>query len=201
MANIIQIRRDLGANWTSADPTLADGELGIETDATPAAKMKIGNATDAWSALDYLAIDGSRIYNGAAAPSTLYNDHDYYIRTSNGYVYEQQSGVWVYLFTMSGGGGGGASWTDVTVTDANFTAADDTRYYLPASVLTANRSVNMGSITTRCMFVIEEDADLFYLNMTTVDVYRRGGSEKFTQINGLSVTTIEKVGSKLIQTG
>lgn len=198
MANIIQIRRDLGANWTSADPILADGEMGVETDGTPGAKIKIGNATDVWSALDYMAIDGSRIYNGAAAPTTLYNDHDYYIRTSNGFVYEQQSGAWVYIFTMSGGG---ASWTDVTVTDANFTAADDTRYYLPASVLTANRSVNMGSITTRCMFVVEEDADRFYLDMTTATVYRRGGSEAFTQINGLSITTIDKVGSKLIQTG
>lgn len=105
MANIIQIRRDLGANWTSANPILADGELGVETDASPAAKMKIGNATDDWTTLQYLAIDGSRIYNGSAVPSTLYNDHDYYIRTSNGAVYEQQSGAWVFLFTMSGGGG------------------------------------------------------------------------------------------------
>jgi len=105
MADIIQIRRDTVANWYAANPTLASGELGIETDATPAQKMKIGDGVTLWRSLPYLFLDGSRIYNGSAAPSTLYNDHDYYIRTSNGYVYEQQSSAWVYLFTMAGGGG------------------------------------------------------------------------------------------------
>ena len=32
MADIIQIRRDSAANWTSADPTLANAEMGYETD-------------------------------------------------------------------------------------------------------------------------------------------------------------------------
>ena len=198
MANIIQIRRDLGANWTSANPILADGELGVETDASPAAKMKIGNATDDWTTLQYLAIDGSRIYNGSAVPSTLYNDHDYYIRTSNGAVYEQQSGAWVFLFTMSGGGG--SSWTDATITDANFTAANDTRYYLPSGVLSANRTVNIGSITTQVMFIIEENYDTFHLSFTGGTVYDSGGSNVITEILGQWTTVYTKIGSKLIRT-
>lgn len=32
MADIIQLRRDTAANWTNANPVLADGELGFETD-------------------------------------------------------------------------------------------------------------------------------------------------------------------------
>lgn len=199
MANIIQIRRDLGANWTSANPTLADGELGIETDASPAAKMKIGNATDNWTALPYLAIDGSRIYNGSAAPTTLYNNHDYYIRTINGYVYEQQSGAWVYLFTMSGGSGG-STWTDVTITDANFTAVNDRRYYLPAHTLSANRLVNIGSITTQVMFIIEENYDDWHLSFTGGTVYDSGGSNVITEILGQWTTVYTKIGSKLIRT-
>ena len=32
MADIIQIRRDTAAIWTSANPIMAQGELGAETD-------------------------------------------------------------------------------------------------------------------------------------------------------------------------
>ena len=46
MADIIQLRRDTAANWTSVDPTLADGEMGIETDTL---KQKIGDGSTAWT--------------------------------------------------------------------------------------------------------------------------------------------------------
>lgn len=98
-----------------------------------------------------------------------------------------------------GATGASASWSDVTVTDANFTAADDTRYYLPAGVLSASRTVNMASITTRCMFVIEE-VD-YRLTYTAASVYGFGGTEAFTEIQGALCTTVEYIGSKLIITG
>lgn len=50
MANTIQFRRDTAANWTSADPTLAAGEFGYETDTL---KVKIGDGATAWSSLAY----------------------------------------------------------------------------------------------------------------------------------------------------
>ena len=50
MAIQIQIRRDTAANWTSANPTLAQGELGLETDTN---KLKIGNGSTAWASLGY----------------------------------------------------------------------------------------------------------------------------------------------------
>lgn len=46
---LIQIRRDTAAAWTSANTTLATGEIGFETDTN---KFKIGNGT-AWTALVY----------------------------------------------------------------------------------------------------------------------------------------------------
>ena len=52
-ASIIQIRRDTAANWTSANPTLAQGEIGIETDTE---KLKVGNGTTAWSSLTYYSM-------------------------------------------------------------------------------------------------------------------------------------------------
>ena len=51
----IQIRRGTAAQWTSANPTLAAGEFGYETDTN---KAKIGNGSSAWTALSY-AISGA----------------------------------------------------------------------------------------------------------------------------------------------
>ena len=55
MADMIQIRRDTASNWTSANPTLAQGELGAETDTS---KIKIGDGTTAWTSLSYLIDTG-----------------------------------------------------------------------------------------------------------------------------------------------
>ena len=50
MAAIIQFRRDTASNWTSENPTLADGEFALESDTT---KYKIGNGSTAWTSLAY----------------------------------------------------------------------------------------------------------------------------------------------------
>lgn len=55
MADMIQIRRDTASNWTSANPTLAQGELGAETDTS---KIKIGDGSTAWTSLGYLIDTG-----------------------------------------------------------------------------------------------------------------------------------------------
>ena len=47
----IQVRRGTAAQWTSANPTLASGEFGFETDT---GKVKIGNGSTAWVSLSYL---------------------------------------------------------------------------------------------------------------------------------------------------
>jgi len=46
----IQIRRGTAAQWTSANPTLAAGEFGYETDT---GKVKIGTGSTAWTSLTY----------------------------------------------------------------------------------------------------------------------------------------------------
>lgn len=55
MADRIQVRRDTAANWTSANPTLAQGEIGYETDTD---KVKIGDGTTAWTSLGYVIDTG-----------------------------------------------------------------------------------------------------------------------------------------------
>jgi hypothetical protein len=51
----IQIRRGSAASWTSANPTLAAGEFGFETDTN---KLKCGNGSTAWTSLNYISNDG-----------------------------------------------------------------------------------------------------------------------------------------------
>jgi hypothetical protein len=47
---LIQIRRDTAANWTAANPTLAAGEQGWESDTD---LLKIGDGATAWNSLAY----------------------------------------------------------------------------------------------------------------------------------------------------
>lgn len=46
----IQLRRGTAAEWTTANPTLAEGEMGLEKDT---GKFKVGTGSAAWSSLSY----------------------------------------------------------------------------------------------------------------------------------------------------
>ena len=52
MATRMQQRRGTAAQWTAANPVLAAGEIGFETDTN---KFKMGNGSSSWSALQYFA--------------------------------------------------------------------------------------------------------------------------------------------------
>jgi hypothetical protein len=52
MATRMQQRRGTAAQWTAANPTLAAGEIGFETDTN---KFKMGNGSSNWAALTYFA--------------------------------------------------------------------------------------------------------------------------------------------------
>lgn len=80
MAVQIQIRRDVAANWTSANPVLASGEMGLETDTQ---KYKVGDGATAWNSLSYwTAGDGG---NGiAGGTSTAASTGTVVFSNSNG---------------------------------------------------------------------------------------------------------------------
>jgi nitrogen fixation protein len=46
----IKLRRGTAAQWTSSNPILADGEVGLETDTR---KFKVGNGSGQWTSLQY----------------------------------------------------------------------------------------------------------------------------------------------------
>jgi hypothetical protein len=54
----IQVRRGLASEWTAANPVLAAGEMGVETNTN---KFKFGNGSSTWTALSYAAADTAAI--------------------------------------------------------------------------------------------------------------------------------------------
>lgn len=69
MTKIIQ-RHDTAANWASANPVLAQGEIGIEDDTR---KFKFGDGTTAWADLPYASSEGgggaSYVFTGGLTES------------------------------------------------------------------------------------------------------------------------------------
>ena len=69
MAVQIQLRRDTSTNWTSANPTLALGEIGLETDGY---KYKIGDGATAWTSLGYAELAGTDVFTINEQTGTAY---------------------------------------------------------------------------------------------------------------------------------
>jgi len=63
MATRMQQRRGTAAQWSGANPILAAGEIGFETDT---GKFKLGNGSSTWSSLNYF-VDGATLIDGAPA--------------------------------------------------------------------------------------------------------------------------------------
>jgi hypothetical protein len=85
-------RRDTAANWTAANPTLADGEFGYETDTS---KLKIGDGSTVWNSLAY-RIDEAPI---------------------DGQEYARKDGDWI---VATGGSGGDSFAADAYILREDF---------------------------------------------------------------------------------
>jgi hypothetical protein len=66
MTRRIQLRRDTGANWTSVDPVLSAGEIGVDL---TTGQIKIGDGSSTWSELSY--------YTGSDVDLTEYATKEY----------------------------------------------------------------------------------------------------------------------------
>lgn len=70
MPQQIQLRRDSSANWTTNNPTLAEGEMGVVTDTY---NYKIGDGVTPWNTLDYYQLSpalSALTFNNTTDPST-----------------------------------------------------------------------------------------------------------------------------------
>jgi hypothetical protein len=89
--NQIQVRRDTAANWTSVNPVLAAGEIGLETNTR---KTKFGDGTTAWTSLAYATSGG--ITSSDTAPSSP-SVGDQWFNSSTGKTYVYYDGYWIEL--------------------------------------------------------------------------------------------------------
>ena len=74
----VQVRKDDASDWTSADPTLAVGEFGFESDT---GKLKIGDGSTAWTSLGYIGGGATRWHDSFSGYKTNNNSTtNYYWR-------------------------------------------------------------------------------------------------------------------------
>jgi len=85
MAVQIQLRNGTAAQWTSANPTLAVGEIGVETDTN---RFKVGTGSTAWNSLAYsVGFSWRGTWSGATAyvvNDVVYYNGSSYISIQNG---------------------------------------------------------------------------------------------------------------------
>jgi len=78
---IIKHRRSTAATWVSANPTLAAGEIGLETDT---GLVKYGDGSTAWTSLAYPSTTAIRQYVKNSSGSAMTKGQAVYISGANG---------------------------------------------------------------------------------------------------------------------
>jgi hypothetical protein len=116
MAVQIQLRRGTAAAWTSANPTLAVGELVIETDTD---FYKIGDGSTAWTSLGYSSLPSTAISN-----TVVDAKGDIIAATADNTVAKLTVGSNGQVLTAASGQGTGLQWA--TMTHTAITVADTT---------------------------------------------------------------------------
>jgi hypothetical protein len=120
MAVQIQLRNGTAAQWTSANPTLAVGEMGAETDT---GRFKIGTGSTAWNSLGYsLGVASKGTYSGA----TQYYVNDIVLYGGSSYICILASlgnlptnGTYWNLLVQAGNVSGPGSSTDTAIATFN----------------------------------------------------------------------------------
>ena len=170
MADMIQIRRDTASNWTSANPVLAQGEMGAETDTS---KIKIGDGTTAWASLGYLIDAGD--YLTATSTNTLTNKTIAYAdNTLTGVVPTSAIGVTVQAY------------------DANNTTATNTQTLTNKTITFAgNTLTGVAPTTTPTLTGVKETK----VAMGANDIDLSAGNYFTYTLSGAQTLTVSNVAS------
>lgn len=90
---VMKFRRGTAAQWTSANPTLAAGEPGFESDTK---KLKIGDGSTAWTALAYASGSGGGLTVSENAPSSP-ETGSMWFSSSEGKTFVYYDSFWVEM--------------------------------------------------------------------------------------------------------
>jgi len=174
----IQVRRGTAAQWTSANPTLAAGEFGFETDTN---KLKCGNGATAWNSLSYLNNDGD--ITGVTAGTGISGGG-----TSGTVTVSIDTSVTADLTTAQ-------TLTNKTLTDPKINLAFDAKTASYTAVLANNNQVVTMNNASANIFSIPTNASVAFPIGTQITVLQIGAGQ--TTINAVTsgTTTIQSTGA------
>jgi hypothetical protein len=181
----VQVRRGTASQWTSANPTLASGEWGFETDTL---KTKIGNGSTAWNSLAYatgsISISnvtglGTGVETFLATPSST--------NLAAAVTGETGSGALVF--------GTSPTITTPTLSDPKINLAFDAETASFTAILANNGQVvtmDNGSANT---FSIPTNASVAFPIGTQINVLQIGAGQTTIQAVTSGTTTIQSTGA------
>jgi hypothetical protein len=170
----IQIRRGTASQWTSANPTLAAGEQGYETDT---GKMKIGDGSTAWNSLAY-AITGAV---GTVTSITAGTGLSGGTITGTGTIAIDST-----VATLTGT----QTLTNKTLTDPKINLAFDAETASYTAVLANNGQVVTMDNASANTFSIPTNASVAYPIGTQINVLQIGAGQTTIQAVTSGTTTI-----------
>jgi hypothetical protein len=173
----IQVRRGTAAQWTSANPTLAAGEWGYETDTN---KVKIGNGSTAWNSLGY---QGAGDIEGVTAGTGLSGGG-----TSGTVTVSIDTSVTADLSTAQ-------TLTNKTLTDPKINLAFDAETASYTAVLANNGQVVTMDNASANTFSIPTNASVAFPIGTQINVLQIGAGQTTIQAVTSGTTSILSTGS------
>lgn len=177
----IQVRRGTASQWTSANPTLAAGEWGFETDT---AKVKIGNGSTAWNSLGY---QGAGDIEGVTAGTGLSGGG-----TSGTVTVSINTAVTADLTTAQ-------TLTNKTLTDPKINLAFDAETASYTAVLANNSQVVTMDNASANTFSIPTNASVAFPIGTQINVLQIGAGQTTIQAVTSGTTTIQSTGATAAQ--
>jgi hypothetical protein len=181
----VQVRRGTASQWTSANPTLASGEWGFETDTL---KTKIGNGSTAWNSLAYqtgsIAISnvtglGTGVETFLATPSSS--------NLASAITDETGSGALVF--------GTSPTLATPTLNDPKINLAFDAETASYTAVLANNGQVVTMDNSSANTFSIPTNASVAFPIGTQINVLQIGAGQTTIQAVTSGTTTIQSTGA------
>jgi hypothetical protein len=177
----IQARRGTAAQWTSANPTLAAGEWGYETDT---GKVKIGNGSTAWNSLGYTGagdiegVTASTGLTGGGTSGTVTLSIDSTVTTLTG------------TQTLTN-----KTLTSPTINDPKLNLTIDAETASYTAVLANNGQLVTMSVASANTFSIPTNASVAFPIGTQINVIQIGAGQTTIQAVTSGTTTISSTGA------
>jgi hypothetical protein len=178
----IQARRGTAAQWTSANPTLAAGEWGYETDT---GKVKIGNGSTAWSSLGYT---GAGDIEGVTAGTGISGGG-----TSGTVTVSIDTSVTADLTTAQTLTN--KTLTSPTINDPKLNLTIDAETASYTAVLANNGQLVTMSVASANTFSIPTNASVAFPIGTQINVIQIGAGQTTIQAVTAGTTTISSTGA------